>query len=310
MKRRPIALILVLLLGVTFVGASEAPSTVADRAAVERVYYNHRLGNKPPFEEVLPAKTIERMVRGEAKKEAALKRIYGVEIRAAQVAEEVKRMNSTTRAPETLAEIKAALGEDDERFARTVARPIVVERELRAHFENDDKVHAPQRRLAESAREAALAARKGGIEDQVVALRNAKAGTVNDIAWQRAPRPAASDSPAPGLQAPGLPTTVKAGSASYGIEASAQVAQALAAPPMPGKEAEKHYFDDMPVELQRVIRAQLTKPGDVSAVIETASAFLVFITRETNAETLRAASLSIPKRSYETWLAEQPETDR
>src|SRR5216684_4210992 len=43
---------------------------------------------------------------------------------------EAERINATTRAPEVLAELKAALGNDPARFARTVARPIVVERTL------------------------------------------------------------------------------------------------------------------------------------------------------------------------------------
>jgi hypothetical protein len=55
-----------------------------------------------------------------------------------------------------------------------------------------------------------------------------------------------------------------------------------------------------------VLRLQLQKPGDVSAVIETPGGFLVFQAKERTAETLRVASLSIPKRSYEEWHAQQP----
>jgi O-methyltransferase involved in polyketide biosynthesis len=35
--------------------ADDAASLCADRTAIERVYYEHRLGQKPPFEQVLPA---------------------------------------------------------------------------------------------------------------------------------------------------------------------------------------------------------------------------------------------------------------
>jgi hypothetical protein len=45
--------------------------------------------------------------------------------------------------------------------------------------------------------------------------------------------------------------------------------------------------------------------GDVSAGIETSIAFLLFIAKEKSATTLNASSLSIPKRSYEEWLAQQ-----
>ena len=58
---------------------------------------------------------------------------------------------------EVLAELKAALGNDPARFARTVAKPIVVERLLRNRFENDDQLHAPQRHQVEQVRAQLLA---------------------------------------------------------------------------------------------------------------------------------------------------------
>jgi hypothetical protein len=114
----------------------------ADRAAIERVYYGHRTGPKPPFQEALPADQLRRLVLTDLAKEAALKKVYGVEVTPAMLAAEVQRINTTTRTPEILAELKAALGNDTNRFARTVAKPIVVERLLRNRFENDDELHA------------------------------------------------------------------------------------------------------------------------------------------------------------------------
>ena len=313
MKRRNLALLLPLLACPFLLAADSTSSSfsISDRAAVERVYYNHRLGTKPPFEEALPAATIEKLVRAEAKREAALDHVYGVKIKESEIADEVKRIDATTRAPEMLTEIKAALGNDAARLAHTVARPIVVERTLRARFENDNRVHAPQRRLAEQAREAALAAWKSGIEKQVFALRAPKAGVVNEITWQLTPRPVVAGGVEPGPaiapRSPGLATPATASSASYAIEASAQIAQPLMPPGAPGQERAKAYFDDLPAELQQAIRAPLRKPGDVSAVIETPTAFLVFVAKEISNETLNATSLSIPKRSYDAWLGEQPE---
>jgi len=124
----------------------------ADRAALERVYYNHRLGEKPPFEQVLPPATLETLVRQELRKEAALKRVYRVELMPAMLDAEVQRINTTTRAPDVLAEIKAALGHDLARFANVFAKPILVERLLREKFDNDDALHAPQRREMERVR--------------------------------------------------------------------------------------------------------------------------------------------------------------
>jgi len=78
----------------------------ADRAAIERVYYNHRLGEKPPFEQVLPPATLESLVWQDLRKEAALKQTYGVEVTPAMLDAEVQRINTTTRAPDILAEFE------------------------------------------------------------------------------------------------------------------------------------------------------------------------------------------------------------
>lgn len=306
-------LLLLLLAAVTAraAAANDFAARVADRTAVERVYAGHRTGSQKPFEQVLPPAKIEALVRDEAKKEAVLRRVYRVTITPAQVAAEVARINATTRAPETLAEIQRALGDDPARFARSVARPIVVERELRARFDNDDALHAAQRRLAEQARTGALAARKSGIAQEIAALKEVKAGTVNEtVSWKLTPRPAAD--PAAAATAPGLPTTptsAQVGSRSYSIDATAQIAQTLSPPPRPpGQEREREtpYFEDLPAELQQVLGVQLQKAGDVSAVIEMPNAFLVFVAREKTAETLQAASLSLPKKSFSSWLADQP----
>src|SRR6195256_676968 len=139
--------------------AGERESLLSDRAAIERVYYNHRLGEKPPFEQVLPPATLENLVRQDLRKEAALKQAYGIDVTPAMLDAEVQRINTTTRAPDVLAELKAALGNDPGRFARAMAKPIVVERRLREKFDNDDALHAPQRRQAGQTRDQLLAAK-------------------------------------------------------------------------------------------------------------------------------------------------------
>ena len=68
----------------------------------------------------------------------------------------------------------------------------------------------------------------------------------------------------------------------------------------------KLYFEDIDPELQNVLRAQLQKPGDVSAVIEIPTGFLVFLAKEKSTAILTAACLTLPKRSYDEWLAQQP----
>ncbi|MEY4488255.1 MAG: hypothetical protein RIQ79_763, partial [Verrucomicrobiota bacterium] len=203
----------------------------------------------------------------------------------------VARIDSTTRAPEILAELKHALGDDPARFAASMARPIIVERELRRRFDNDDSIHATVRRAAEAAHARLLAGQP--VPD------------LHDVTWQLTPRPPEA-SPSANLSTATTPTQIVAKSGAYTVEATAQLSQVLAAPELAKPGEEKHYFEDLDPELQRVLRAQLQKPGDVSAVIELPATFLVFQAKSRDAESLAAASLALPKRSYDEWLAQTP----
>ena len=103
------------------------------------------------------------------------------------------------------------------------------------------------------------------------------------------------------------PAAVKASSASYSVEATTRLAPALD-PLQPVNEPERAFqFDDLAPRLRDVLRVQLQKPGDVSAVIETPTGFLLFAARDKTAGTLNAAALSIPKRGFDQWLAAQKE---
>lgn len=260
---------------------------IADRAAIERVYHDHRTGTKPPFEQAMPPALLERMAEADQRKEAALVKVYSVQVTPEMVEAEVRRIDATTRSPEVLAEIKHALGDDPVRFARSVARPIVVEKLLRLRFENDDSLHAAQRAAAEKARQQLLA-------------REAVEG-MRESTWQLGPRPAEGVPPTPATPQAQRAT---ASSGSYSNEATAQVAQSL------GGGSEKPgdrtlYFEDIEPELQKVLRVQLQKPGDVSAVIETPAVFLVFLAKEKSATALTTSCLTVSKRSYDEWLAQQ-----
>jgi len=282
----------------------------ADRAAIERVYYNHRTGTKPPFEETLPADALRRLVQTDLAKEAALKTAYGVDVTPAMLAAEVQRINTTTRAPEILAELKAALGNDTNRFARTVAKPIVVERLLRNRFENDDKLHVTQRREVEQVREQLLVAKSeirnpksetnpkierrkeqtNAVSNLVAILKAGHSNAVTETTWQLGPRTPDTNAPA----ADELEIKKR-----FGPDAQ------LLSGPRGGERDRQFHFEDLPGELQRVLRVQLRQPGDVSAVIETPGGFLLYVCKEKTAQTLSVATLSLSKRSYEEWLAEQ-----
>ena len=321
--------------------AADLASLRADRAAIERVYYNHRLGEKPPFEQVLPPATLGNLVRQDLRKEAALKKSYGVEVTPAMLESEVQRINTTTRAPEMLAEIKAALGHDPARFANVFAKPLLVERLLRVNFDNDDALHASQRRemervraqltnvaaafgrsrsnealtgKAESRKQKAetdrslLAStlRSTATEDGAVAtndlvgqllvlLKQVHSNDVTETTWQLGARPE---------EQPGAPTTDE-------IEIKKRfgpTAQILSSPRAGDGKERKFYFEDLPQELQKVLRVQLRQPGDMSAVIEMPGGFLLYLAKAKTAETLSVATLALPKRNYEEWLSEQNES--
>ena len=78
-------------------------------------------------------------------------------------------------------------------------------------------------------------------------------------------------------------------------------------PPGPSHPLQKTeaYFEDLTPDLQRILRAQLRQAGDVSAVIEIPHGFLLYLAETNTATALTVASLAVPKRSYEEWLAAQ-----
>jgi len=274
--------------------AADFAALCADRAVIERIYYNHRLGEKPPFEQVLPPATLENLVRQDLRKEAALKQAYGVEVTPAMLEAEVQRINTTTRARDVLAEIKAALGNDPARFANIFAKPILVERLLRQKFDNDDGLHAPQRRQVEQTRNELLAAKTTGADSEklLALLKHSHSNAVTETTWQLGARPAETNT----ATADEIEIKERFGSN----------AQIIFSPHADGKEA-KFYFDDLPGELQKVLGVQLRRPGDVSAVIETPGGFLLYVAKEKTDTALSVTALSVPKRSYEQWLEGQSE---
>jgi hypothetical protein len=253
--------------------AADLSALIADREAIERVHYSHRTGEKPPFEKTLTRDQLRELVERDLTKEAVLKRRYHVEISEAQVRAEVNRINSSTRAPEMLAELKTALGDNPNRFARTVARPLVVERLLRERFQNDDALHAPKRREAEKLRSALLALGQGTntLAKQIKLLRDNPAGTFSETTWQLGARATEEHRPDEPKDA----------------------------------RAKLHYFSELSPELQNVLRLQLRAAGDVTAVIETPDGFLLFLATQKTTMELAAAAINIPKGDYDQWLAEQ-----
>jgi hypothetical protein len=265
-------------------------SLIADQIAIERVYHEYRLGQSTPFEESMPEALAEAKISLLLLKEVLLEDVYGISITQEMLETEVQRIHRTTRAPDILAQIKAALEEDAARFARSMARPIIVERELRRCFVSDASLHTSQRTEAEQCRADLLA--------------RVPVSGMQEMVWQLTSREA-GESPVGSAQIgtqPNLATEVRARSTLYSVEATAQIAQKL--PTSTGYDA-KHYFEDLNPELAKLLKAQLHTAGDVSAVIETDTTFLIFQAKEINETTMEVASKRIPKRSYDEWLQTQ-----
>lgn len=126
-------------------------------------------------------------------------------------------------------------------------------------------------------------------------LRDGHSNEVSQITWQLGSRPAEANAPtADEIEI----------RKCFGPEA-----QILPTPPAAPDRERKIYFEELPAGLQRVLRVQLRRAGDVSAVIETSGGFLLYLATEKTENALSAALLSLPKRSYEQWLNGQAGSD-
>jgi hypothetical protein len=206
------------------------------------------------------------------------------------------------------------LGNDTNRFARTVAKPIVVERLLRNRFENDDALHAAQRKDAEKVREQLLTTRSSRGHEALaqrseVKSQKSEAAATNALVAKLLAVLKQSHSYAvtetTGQLGARTPETNAPAADELEIKKRFGPDAQMLSSPTGGEKERRFYFEDLPSELQRVLRVQLRQPGDVSAVIETPSGFLVYVCKAKTTKILSVATLSLPKRSYEEWLAEQ-----
>ena len=235
--------------------------------AVERARYAFALDASRPFDEVYPRAIFEQRVRQQDARERVLKKVYAVELTEPQLADELLRIERTTRAPEQLEAILKALGGDRNRMLEVVCRPLLVERVLRGRFELDREVHAAEHRKAREARLEMLAGKApagarvvsltsapepgGGLDD---VLAKAKSETARPRAPQTAQEPA-SDAPAPAS-----------------------------------------------LELIAALEKQLKQPGDVTTILEDRRHFQVFRLVERRDGVFKVEAVSIPKRPFDDWM--------
>lgn len=250
--------------------AASVGELVDERLAVERVYYAKQVGAKVPFEQAVTRSVIERRVQQELLKERVLKNVYRLEITPKLVAEEVARIERSTMAGDMLAQIKLSLANNPERFARSVAKPLVVDRVLRARFEADASQQAGKRAEAEKLRAQLLAAKP---EERAALLKSRT--DVRPITWQ------------------------------LGAKPKAEVASARPA----SLGAERQYFSDLHADMQKVLAAQLQQPGDVSAVFGSDDAFALYVATSRTAEALAVQAVEISRLSFDDWLTAQARTN-
>ena len=287
-----LAVLPLFVLSLQAAGENGLADLTADRAAVERIYFEHRIGHQGTFEQSMPPVLLESLVQADLNKETVLKQVYGVVVTDEMVAAEARRINSTTRAPDVLAEIKAALGNAPARFNRTMARPLVVDRLLRERFENDDSLHVAEREQMGKIRARLLAAKKSGaVTGRLVGLlEEGRSNEVVKSTWLLSPRPVQKDVDGP---------TQAEVQKQFGPSA-----RILSSPHDPTGQRQL-YIEDISADLRQVLLAQLQKAGDISAVIEVQSGFLLYLARERTGTELDLACLAVRKRDFDGWVREQ-----
>ncbi len=250
--------------------AASVGALVDDRLAVERVYYAKQKDAKQPFEQAVPRSVIERRVQQELLKERVLQRVYAVTVGADQVQAEVERIRRSSMNPQMLREIQEALAGSPARFADTVAKPLVVDRVLRARFEADAAPQNARRQEADALRAKLLAAKPA---DRAALLAGRE--DTREITWK------------------------------LGAKPKADVASAR--PVAPGSR--DSYFAELPAEMQRVLAAQLQQPGDVSAVFGADSHFAISVATSRTPETLTVQAVELPHLTFDDWLTAQARTN-
>ncbi|PAW85713.1 MAG: hypothetical protein B9S33_09380 [Pedosphaera sp. Tous-C6FEB] len=270
-SRAPLTVAALVIVLVSSSFAASVGELVDDRLAVERVYYAKQVGAKVPFEQAVSRSVIERRVQQELLKERVLKNVYRLEITPKLVAEEVARIERSTMAGDMLAQIKLSLANNPERFARSVAKPLVADRVLRARFEADATQQAGKRVEAEKLRAQLLAAKP---EERAALLKSRP--DVREVKWHLGAKPKTDlGSARPSLET-GLP---------------------------------KQYFTDLHADMQKVLAAQLQQPGDVSAVFGSDQSFALYVATSRTAEALAVQAVEIARLTFDDWLTAQARTN-
>jgi N-acetylneuraminic acid mutarotase len=163
---------------VTSLGISD--NRTRDVEIIERLKWERRAwpsanaSPRPSFEVILPPAELQKRVDDLLKKSTALAELYHRAITADDVRLELARMARSTKDPEALRAMFAALADDSGRIAETIVRPTIVDRLLRNAFSTDPNVHQAMRDRAIAATARARSDRSScpvGAECRHVAVR-------------------------------------------------------------------------------------------------------------------------------------------
>ncbi len=113
--------------------------------AVERVRFEHRIGETRPFDVAVPRATLERRVRDALAQTVALDRLGHAPITALELDDELARIVRDTHDPARLEEMFAALGRDPVLVKEVLVRPIVASRRLRGLYAASPSLRAAAR---------------------------------------------------------------------------------------------------------------------------------------------------------------------
>jgi hypothetical protein len=135
--------------GLGAVGASPVglEERIAAQSAIEGVYWRHRIwpadnpGPKPSLDQVLPESVLRARVEDYVMQSKALEQLWARPIRDEDLQAEVERMAASSRAPQVLQEIFAALDNDPVLVAECLARPLLADRLIRSAYARDPRYH-------------------------------------------------------------------------------------------------------------------------------------------------------------------------
>ena len=263
---------MVVALGVlilVFGGPSLPPEARIEAArAIERARYAFVLSATSPFDDAYPRQVFEKRVAREMKEERALAAAFGISITPEVLAQEYERIEKDTKAPDQWEAIKKALGNDRRLVEEAFCRPLVVDRELRARFAFDPKLHEESHTRAREARSRFVEGKPVEGARILRLSRHAEVAESTDALLDSA-------------------------------KAKARGPQVLTTEPQPKA--------DPPVRLdpeaRHVLEGQLKRPGDVSTILSERDRFSVYRVLAVTADAWTVEAAVFPKRDFEAWLA-------